>query len=539
METFAVVTACDDKFAQHTSVMLRSLLENNPKTTFRIFVLVPSDFPTNIQSMITNSMPSGTYSLTFIQVRYQGLSALKIWGWVSHTAYYRLMIADLLPEISRALYLDSDIVVMGDISGMLHLDLSQYPLAAALDAFDASPLFKRKISLGQSVPYFNSGVMLLNLDRWRSENIGRRALDFAATNPQYIVYWDQCALNNIIRGNFLVLPKEWNFQRADVDFDVTNSKSIERAKRAKVLHFTTNDKPWFFRSTHPLKGEYWKYLQRTEWKHYVEPDITFKRMVLNALRSHLPSFSPSVERIYTSIKNHGRIWNSPDAPWEASPLGKHLQEYTNFYLSKNTILGSHLEHIQRKIKEEMYGSVAAIFSADNPFLKCREKLAEYVTSFADWEVLCLKPEDKADESLSPYISGELYYHIWQCAQNNDELKEIIAHDDNWPDDALIDYAKARSCAYHYLMNCVNVVRADVNDFDHATATKADWFRPFVKSMLIWKEDVYRSKIGLPTLLPNWELARVHSSFFTCVLNGARDPLSHWEAIHSLKHSDVS
>jgi lipopolysaccharide biosynthesis glycosyltransferase len=117
------------------------------------------------------------------------------------------MIADLLPEISRALYLDSDIVVMGDISGMLHLDLSQYPLAAALDAFDASPLFKRKISLGQSVPYFNSGVMLLNLDRWRSENIGRRALDFAATNPQYIVYWDQCALNNIIRGNFLVLVR--------------------------------------------------------------------------------------------------------------------------------------------------------------------------------------------------------------------------------------------------------------------------------------------------------------------------------------------
>jgi len=207
------------------------------------------------------------------------------------------MIADLLPEISRALYLDSDIVVMGDISGMLHLDLSQYPLAAALDTLDTSRDFKRKINLGQSVPYFNSGVMLLNLDRWRSENIGRRALDFAAANPQYIVHWDQCALNHIIRGNFLVLPKEWNFQRADVDFDFTRSKSIERAKRAKVLHFTTSEKPWFFMNNHPLKREYWKYLQRTEWKHYVEPDRTLKRMVLKALRSHLPSFSLSVERI--------------------------------------------------------------------------------------------------------------------------------------------------------------------------------------------------------------------------------------------------
>ena len=296
METFAVVAACDDKFAQHTSVMLRSLLENNPKTTFRIFVLVPTDFPTNVQSMMTNSMPSG-YSLTFIEVCYQNLSALKIGGWASHTNYYRLLIADLLPEISRALYLDSDIVVMGDISGMLHLDLSQHPLAAALDTLDASPDFKRKINLGQSVPYFNTGVMLLNLDRWRSENIGRRALEFAATNPQYIVHWDQCALNNIISGNFLVLAKEWNFQRAAVDFDFTRSNSIERAKRAKVLHFTTSEKPWFFMNDHPLKQEYWKYLQRTEWKHYIEPDRSLKMVVLKALRSHLPGFAPSVERI--------------------------------------------------------------------------------------------------------------------------------------------------------------------------------------------------------------------------------------------------
>jgi hypothetical protein len=52
METFAIVSACDDQFAQHTSVMLRSLIENNPKTTFRIFVLVPSNFHPNIETMI-------------------------------------------------------------------------------------------------------------------------------------------------------------------------------------------------------------------------------------------------------------------------------------------------------------------------------------------------------------------------------------------------------------------------------------------------------------------------------------------------------
>ena len=234
---------------------------------------------------------------------------------------------------------------------------------------------------------------------------------------------------------------------------------------------------------------------------------------------------------------------SPGAPWETSQVGKSLREYTEFFLSKNTILGSHSEDFQRKLKEEMYGSVAAIYGAENPLIKCREKLAEYVVSFADWSVLCLKPEErfrleKRDVRLSPYVSGELHPHMRYCAQYSGDLADIITRYQNLTDDDLVAWANARSCAFQYLMNCMNVVRADANDCDLATATKADWFPPFVKSMLIWKEDDYRSKIGLPSLLPN-ELAWRHSTFLTYVLEGARDPLSHWEAAHKLKHSDVS
>lgn len=178
-------------------------------------------------------------------------------------------------------------------------------------------------------------------------------------------------------------------------------------------------------------------------------------------------------------KDDPPLFRKPGAPLETSQsVGKSLQEYSDFYLSKNTILGSHSEDFQRKLKEQMYGSVAEVFAADNPFIKCREKLAEYVASFADWAVLCLKPDEKAqlakdDVRLSPFISGELYHHIRQCAQNNGELAQLIARDENCPDDALIDWANARSCAYQYLMNCMNVVRADVSDYDPA------WFRPFV------------------------------------------------------------
>lgn len=300
MEPFAVVCGCDEKYAQHTCVLLRSLLENNPKTSFAIFIIVPSNFPAAMQSMLTDSMPSGEHSLTFLPVCNESLiSTLPRWGWVSYAVYYPLMIPDLLPAaVRRVLYLDADIVVTGDISDLLHIDMSQHPLAAALEpSLDESPEFRKKINLDQSIPYFNSGVMVLNLDRWRSENIGRRALDFLTAHPEYIVFHDQCALNQIIRGNFLILSKEWNF-RTHLD------ASIERAKHARILHFSSENKPWLFMSEYPLKEEYWKYLKKTEWKNYVEPDRTLAKVVRKTLSRYFPKILSKSDNFAKSLHLH-------------------------------------------------------------------------------------------------------------------------------------------------------------------------------------------------------------------------------------------
>jgi hypothetical protein len=85
------------------------------------------------------------------------------------------------------------------------------------------------------------------------------------------------------------------------------------------------------------------------------------------------------------------------------------------------------------------------------------------------------------------------------------------------------------------MKCMNMIRADFDDVDLAAE---DWFQPFVRSMLIWHEHSYRSKIGLPPLLAD-ELAQLHRTFFTYLLEGDRNPLSRWESQHRLKHADVS
>jgi hypothetical protein len=194
----------------------------------------------------------------------------------------------------------------------------------------------------------------------------------------------------------------------------------------------------------------------------------------------------------------------------------------------------------------MHESVSDILRAESSLLKCREKLAAYVVDYADWMVLGLKPEEKPhlQKQLGvkmSYVSGELHRHIRYCSQYNSDLARVIQENKDTTDDTLVSWANARSCAFLYLMNCINVVRVDANDYKVTPGHKGDWFQPFVQSMLIWKEDEYRNKIGLPTLLPDFPVGRAqcHASFLTYVLEGAPDPLSRWETVHQLKHGDVS
>ena len=121
---------------------------------------------------------------------------------------------------------------------------------------------------------------------------------------------------------------------------------------------------------------------------------------------------------------------APGAPWQASPVGKSLQEKTD-YVFKNTKLGSHSEDYQRRLKEEMYGAAATIYAAENPLLTLRHKLAEYVSAWADWTVLGFQPWEKPelekdDPRSSHYFLGELHYHIRYCAQYSSGLADLIA-----------------------------------------------------------------------------------------------------------------
>ena len=135
-------------------------------------------------------------------------------------------------------------------------------------------------------------------------------------------------------------------------------------------------------------------------------------------------------------------------------------------------------------------------------------------------------EEKVEESYSdcPYISGELYKHIGEAAQYNDQLSELKWAVSDISNDDLISACRTKSVLYLYFVNGMNCVRSEFNDID----ADRDWLRPFIKSELIWEEDQVRRKIQLPRLLPDIFDPIKHSTFVNIVVNGSKNPLYEWE-----------
>ncbi len=213
---------------------------------------------------------------------------------ITHTAYFRLLAARLLPDsIDKLIYLDSDVLVRHDLTELWNYDVgNHYCLAAVdiacpfVDARVADRRFKKSIpylaavspirnwlelGLDGSANYFNSGVMLINLKRWREENVDQQLLKCLRDNSKFVWCWDQYALNVVFAGQWDALPGKWNqgahvFEYPDETCSpIQIEEFIEMRDNPALIHFTTEFKPWEYRPFHPLRDAFYQRLDQTAW----------------------------------------------------------------------------------------------------------------------------------------------------------------------------------------------------------------------------------------------------------------------------------
>ena len=171
----------------------------------------------------------------------------------SLTIYFRLFIAELFPQYDKAIYLDADLVVPGDISRLYREPLGNKLIGAVADySIQKIGPFMQYIDRYVGVDhcnYVNSGVLLLNCKRLREENLAGRFLEWVQKYGLETVAPDQDYLNALCQGSIHYLDPEW---------DAMPSERFRSFEHPRIIHFNLDSKPWLNESV-PYEEIFWKY----------------------------------------------------------------------------------------------------------------------------------------------------------------------------------------------------------------------------------------------------------------------------------------
>ena len=244
----------DDNYIPFLDVAIRSLVENaSDAYKYRIIVLNTGLNEDNVRRVMQNEREGFKIDFIDISAEVEKIkSRLKNVYHFSVVTYYRLFIASLFPQYDKVLYLDCDLVVLGDVSELYHIDLGDNILGAAPEQFVQNTKEFRSYAekaLGVDPDgYVNAGVLLMNLKEFRNCKIEEKFTKLITEYDFDLLDPDQAYLNYLCLGKILILPNGWN--KLPIPLSCEGKKNI--------VHYALYKKPWQYIDV--MNGEYfWDY----------------------------------------------------------------------------------------------------------------------------------------------------------------------------------------------------------------------------------------------------------------------------------------
>lgn len=196
-------------------------------------------------------------------------------SYISLSAYYRLKLPSILVELDKVLYLDCDVIVNTSLKDLYDTDITDYYAAGVKDIAMTSSGYVPKLENNNI--YFNTGVLLLNLDKMRKDKIEIEFEDYTIKNIQSIKVGDQEILNKVCQGNIKQIDSCWNVQSSNFVNRSTYSNN------PKIVHYIGKQKPWIFGSMNYWKNLYFEVFVQTPWSYSQQEQ--FKWTILNEIVS--------------------------------------------------------------------------------------------------------------------------------------------------------------------------------------------------------------------------------------------------------------
>lgn len=258
-------------------VMLQSLIENNQGTTFHVYAIIGNNVTSQDKEQLRTIIcqeKGNTVEFYNFEVKNITKFPIQTWTHFRESCYYRLFAPSVLPEdIDKILYLDGDMIVCHDLTELWHIDISDYAVAGVMNQTEDVKCYNR-LRYPMRKRYINNGVLLINLDYWRTNRLEEKFVDVILNHPEMIVMADQDVLNHVVQDSKLVLPLKYNVQEKffykleNMTFDYWERKEeIEQAiHNPWIIHYAGNIKPWMVNCIHPLKEKFFEYRKMTNWR---------------------------------------------------------------------------------------------------------------------------------------------------------------------------------------------------------------------------------------------------------------------------------
>ncbi|WP_300935797.1 glycosyltransferase family 8 protein [uncultured Muribaculum sp.] len=274
MDTIEIVCNIDESYVPYCGIMLTSLLENNRDVKTEIHIVAANLSRTATESLrnIVENIFNQTIHFYFVgDEMVKNLPHFEN-DYISLSTYFRCFLTEILPQnINKVIYLDCDIIILDSLKPLWETDISGYAVAAVEDMNSSFIDKHSRLGLNETYLYFNAGVLLINLDYWKENQVFPRLINWLEHNRNRIVAHDQDLLNAVLHDETMYLPHRWNMQegmlRRRRHTLPSSEEAIDREMRHPVIiHFAGKHKPWQEKCLNPFKKQWEHYTDLTQWK---------------------------------------------------------------------------------------------------------------------------------------------------------------------------------------------------------------------------------------------------------------------------------
>lgn len=291
-QTISILCATDDNYVPYCGIMLTSLFENNKDVPICVYIIIDKPLSASNMQRFIHLTNKYNQKIEFVRIDKTIFEQFPTKGmdYWSIAMYYRIFAEQLLPEsVHRVLYLDCDIIVCGSLASLWDIDMAGKAVGGVSDIFTFYGECYERLQYPKDNGYFNSGVLLMNLDYWREHKICQRCLVYLNNNYDRLFANDQDVLNAVLWNQKLRLPVTYNYQvqflanyfyhkdEPELQAEIRNTKS-----NPIIIHYAVPTKPWnvlYYKM--PYKRIWWQYKRKSPWW-YILPQLP-KRKTINYL----------------------------------------------------------------------------------------------------------------------------------------------------------------------------------------------------------------------------------------------------------------